>query len=165
MLEKIAFTLLFTLLWVVGLGSVWGLIANLITGNQRQRLVERWNFSGSHVYAHQEYSLVTYDQHLWRLFTFRSAKSLYGPLTQGVWYHTGNNVNSYDKYWWRCYQEIYLKLYGERGRKVRYYMARGQKYGATLPFALEMAGIDIPSWLASTEGKQAKSISPTIAGA
>ena len=161
-LENIAFTLLM----IGGFGSVWGLIASFITGSKRQRLVERWNCSGSYVYAHQEYSRVTYNQHLWRVFTFRSAKSLYGPLTQGIWNYTGNNVNTYDKFWWRCYQEIYINLArdGEMEQRTRYYMDFG-KYGATLPFALERAGLDIPKWLASTEGKQAKSISPTIAGA
>ena len=157
-LENIAFTLL----WIGGFGSVWSSIANVITGTKRQRLVERWNCSGSYVYAHQEYGRVTYNQHLWRVFTFRSAKSLYGPLTQGFWNHIGNNVKTYDKYWWRCYQEIYLKLVGgKRDRQVRYYMG----HGVSLPYALERAGLDIPSWLASTEEKQAKSISPMIEGA
>ena len=158
MLENIAFTLLL----ICGFGSVWSLIANFITGIKRQQLIALWNCSGSHVYAHQEYNRVTYNQHFWRLFTFRSAKSLYGPLTQGIWNYTGN-MNAYDKYWWRCYQEIYLKLPmdGKRERQIRYYMG----HGVRLPCALDRAGIDIPSWLASTEGKQAKSISPTIAGA
>ncbi len=162
MLENIAFILL----WVGGFGSVWGLIAHFITGSKRHRLIEHWNCSGSQFYAHREYSRVTYNQHFWRVFIFRSAKSLYGPLTQGIWNYTGNNVNTYDKYWWRCYQEIYLKLPmgGKRDRQIRYYMDYG-KYGATLPFALERAGINIDAWLASTEGKQAKSISPTSAGA
>jgi len=162
-LENIAFTLL----WIGGFGSVWSSIANVITGTKRQRLVERWNCSGSYVYAHQEYGRVTYNQHLWRVFTFRSAKSLYGPLTQGFWNHIGNNVKTYDKYWWRCYQEIYLKLDAADvlERRTRYYMARGTKYGMTLPFALERLGVDIPSWLKFTEEEQAKSILPTNAGA
>ena len=160
MLENIAFTLLF----VGGFGSIWGLIADLITGRERQRLVKLWSYSGSHVHAHKEYNRVTYHQHFRRVFTFRSAKSLYGPLTQGIWYHTGNNVNTYDKYWWRCYQEIYLRLDSEMERLTRYYMDFG-KYGATLPFALERAGLDIPSWLAITEEKKGKGMSPTIAGA
>src|SRR6266446_2697882 len=155
--------IVWTLLMIGGFGSVWGLIASFITGSKRQRLVERWNCSGSYVYAHQEYGRVTYNQHLWRVFTFRSAKSLYGPLTQGFWNHIGNNVKTYDKYWWRCYQEIYLKLVGgKRDRQVRYYMSR---YETALPYALEIAGIDIPQWLKITEEKQAKSISPTNAGA
>ena len=166
MLENIAFTLLL----ICGFGSVWSLIAHFITGIKRQRLIALWNCSGSYVYAHQEYSRVTYNQHFWRLFTFRSAKSLYGPLTQGIWNYTGNNVNTYDKFWWRCYQEIYLKLNlkfamaREMEQLTRYYMARGQN-GMTLPYALERTGIDITSWLASTEEEQAKSISPMSAGA
>ena len=162
MLETIAFALL----CIGGFGSVWSIIANLITGTKRQRLVELWSYSGSHVYAHQEYNQVTYNQHFWRVFTFRSAKSLYGPLTQGIWNHTGRTVNTYDKYWWRCYQEIYLKLVidGEMEQRTRYYMDYG-KYGATLPFALERAGIGVDAWLEASGKKQAKSISPMIEGA
>src|SRR6266576_94263 len=134
MLENIAFTLLL----VGGFGSVWGLIANLITGTKRQRLVERRSYSGGHGYAHKEFNRVTHNQHFRRLVTFRSAKSLYEPLTQGIWYHAGNNVKTYDKYWWRCYQEIYLKLGAglEIEQLTRHYMDRGQN-GMTLPYALE----------------------------
>src|SRR6266478_1587838 len=89
---------------------IWGLIAESITSRKRVHLIDHWGHSGDSSLAGDEYSRVTYKEHFWSVFFFRGAKSLYGPLLQGVWSHTSNNMNTYDKFWWRCYNEIYLKL-------------------------------------------------------
>ncbi len=132
--------------WGIGLIGVWGVIANVITSNKRRRLIQLRGHTGCIVYARQEYELVTYNQHFWRVFTFRSARSLYGPLIQGVWNHTINNMNTYDKHWWRCYHEIYLKQNARTKKKTRYYMS-SNLFGSPLPFALAQAGINLNEWL------------------
>ena len=134
--------------WLFFLGlvvGIWGLVANDIAGRKRDQLIDRWQLSGHYSLARDEYNRVTYNEHHWRVFTFRSACCLYGPLLQGVWNHSSNNMNTYDEWWWRCYNEIYLKLDrdGNIRRKTRVYMARGD----SLPAALMLAGIDLDEWL------------------
>ena len=147
-----------TIVWI------WFCISNFVATRTRRHLINHWGHSGSDIYAHKEFDLVTCNQHFWRVFTFRSAKFLYGPLTQGIWNHTGNNMNTHNEHWWRCYLEIYLKLDpdGEINRTVRDYLFRGN----SLPSALERAGIDVYAWFETLdEQKEGKNISPMIAGA
>ncbi len=82
-----------TIVWI------WFCISNYITAHTRRHIINHWRHSGSDIYAHKEFDLVTYNLHSWRVFSFRSAKFLYGPLTQGIWNRTGNNMNTYDMHW------------------------------------------------------------------
>ncbi len=124
---------------------VWAHIANEITSLKRGHLVNHWVYSGNVGLAYDEFNLVDFKDHYWRVFFFRSARVLYGPLLQGVWNHSSNNVNTYDEWWWRCYNEIYLKLTkgGNTIKNTRAYLARGN----SLPVALTFSGISVEEWL------------------
>ncbi|SRR6266446_413627 len=132
-------------LWILCLGlviGIWGLIANSITSRKRYHLIDSCILSGNYSLAVAEYNLVTFNEHHWRVFTFRKSRCLYGPLLQGIWNHSSsNNINTYDEYWWRCYNEIYLKLtiYEITLSKTREFMSRGN----SLPSALTLVGIDL----------------------
>src|SRR6266446_6198257 len=123
----------------------WALIANDITSRKREHLIDHWHYSGDAGLAYHEFDLVDYRDHYWRVFFFRSARVLYGPLLQGVWDHTSNNVNTYDAFWWRCYKEVYMKFArdGNTIKKTRSYLARG----FALPNALMGSGIHLNEWL------------------
>ena len=124
---------------------VWAHIANEITSLKRGHLVNHWVYSGNVGLAYDEFNLVDFKDHYWRVFFFRSARVLYGPLLQGVWDHTSNNVNTYDAFWWRCYKEVYMKFArdGNTIKKTRSYLARG----FALPNALMGSGIHLNEWL------------------
>ena len=127
----------------------WAHIANEITSRKRCHLVDHWAHSGNAGLAYDEFNLVDYRDHYWRVFFFRSARVLYGPLLQAVWNHTCVMPNIYDAYWWRCYKEIYLKLYrdGNTIKTIRAYLARGN----SLPAALTITGISLEEWLLAAD--------------
>jgi len=138
------------MIYSLGVGLVifiwtWAHIANEITSRKRCHLVDHWAHSGNAGLAYDEFNLVDFKDHYWRVFFFRSARVLYGPLLQGVWDHTSNNVNTYDAFWWRCYKEVYMKFArdGNTIKKTRSYLARG----FALPNALMGSGIHLNEWL------------------
>lgn len=58
--------------------SVWFLICNQRTYSQRIKIIN-WVYdsSGNWQQRSREYNQVSYDQHLWTLFTFRNPQKLY----------------------------------------------------------------------------------------
>ena len=124
---------------------IWMTICSKMTANKREHLIDNWY----HVLGHpnagtwmiQEFELVSFQRHCWRLFFFRSAKSLYGPLVQSVWTFSGNCVTR-DEDWWDCYQYVYLKMAKPSQDRVRRIMA----YGSGLKYSLDCI-CNIPHWI------------------
>ncbi len=78
-------TYLLGFLIIVLFVALWLWFCNEITYRQRMRLINRrprgaefWDYCG-------EWGAVTYDRHLWTMFSLRNPRHLYGPLTQKIW--------------------------------------------------------------------------------
>jgi len=99
---------------------------------KRSRLIDLSGYSGDCILALQEWDCVCNYQHFWHVLFFRNPKRLYGPLLQGVWNHSSNNVNLYDERWWDCYHYIYLKFTPALQQQINRMMA-------TKPYRLETA--------------------------
>jgi len=145
MMEFLYFWNLFCVAWLVG--SVWWFIAAKLTSKQRHALIDKWKMQiGGEYYCVEEYELISFNRHFWRVFFFRNAKVLYGPLTQEIWDYKSNNCISHDEFWWDCYKYGYrFMVTSESGNRVRYMMAHG---GMPMITALDHI-IDIQVWINS----------------
>jgi len=119
---------------------VWFFSCIIITERRRIRLTYLWGYSGDSYLAIREWECASYVGHVWYVFFFRNPKRLYGPLLQGVWNHTSNNVNTYDERWWDCYNHIYLAGTAINKKRIRDIMATGSY---RLETAMERAGYDV----------------------
>lgn len=136
-------------------GTLRGLVASHLTVRKRLQLINRWAASGDFDLAREEFDRVTYSQHNRAVFLFKNPMKLYGPLIQGVW--DDDTPKNYDKYWWRCYNEIYLNMMPASQAAINKELAKYTKYTwPVLPHALLQLNVDIGSWLGSYDHAEQK---------
>lgn len=75
--EVIGFAI-FVLAVIFFVGGIWLMICNHRTWKQRMQIID-WIFDSSSNWRRRnaEYDQVSYDQHMWALFTFRNPRKLY----------------------------------------------------------------------------------------
>jgi hypothetical protein len=125
--------------------GILSLIANRRTFNKRIQLIDRWNTSGDWRLAQKEFNEVDYEAHDRAIRWFQNPKKLYGPLIQGVW--DDDQPKVYDSFWWRCYNEIYLKLGPDSQARIKYVMAKSE---VGMPTAMHLCHMNISAWLAQS---------------